>query len=87
MPAGSHLSEGVEIQFPFAPQMTGACCVLRNVCAAEGGTLKEEEEGSSHEDNSDKDDAEAAVRNCFLRNSTHVYPAEVPACLNQHDFI
>ncbi|KAI3354329.1 hypothetical protein L3Q82_018863, partial [Scortum barcoo] len=49
------LPRAVGIQLLFAPKVTGACCILHNVCAAEGDILEEEneeeeEEGSSQDD-------------------------------------
>lgn len=63
MSAGNHLSEGGADPASVCPcKVTGACCILHNVCAAEGDILEgedeEEEEGSSQDDNSDEDDAD-----------------------------
>ncbi|KAI9538528.1 hypothetical protein NQZ68_012180, partial [Dissostichus eleginoides] len=40
-----------------APEVTGACCILHNVCDTLEEEEEEEEEGLSHDDNSDEVDA------------------------------
>ncbi len=89
----------MEIQLLFAPKVTGACCILHNVCAAEGDILKEEdeeeEEGSSQDDrddNSDEDDADERELSGNVSRTIGLHalmsiPAEVPACLSEHDHI
>ncbi len=81
----------MDIQLLFAPKVTGARFILRNVCAAEGyipETEEEEEEeeeteGSSQDkkdDNSDEDDVDERELS-WKRFPSNRIPAKVPACL------
>ena len=73
----------LEIRPILAPKVVGACCILHDIWDPE---VEEEEYGGDHDRGEDpKYDADICFR---ARLAAQVSaPADLPACLNEHDYI